>query len=191
MRLSRDHVSARGASCSFSRTTSTGQVAARATRSAVLPMENRFDPAKPCVAITMRSTSSPLAASMISCVATPVRSMDVVPTAPAVLAESTRPRKASSGLANSCSENSAATGRPPNATGSCGSRTCSSVISEFRTSAMRSAYQRAFLDAGERSVGTRIFLTVIPSCSAVGFGAMVADFMMTFCRHGKNLHDNC
>jgi hypothetical protein len=56
---------------------------------------------------------------------------------------------------------------------------------------MRSAYQRAFLDAGEKSVGTRIFLTLIPSYSAVEFGTVVADFMMTFCPHGKNLHDNC
>ena len=138
----------------------------------------------------MRSTSSSLAASMISCVATPLRNMEFAPTPLTALAESARPRKASSAVANSCSENAAAAGRPANAAGSCGSRTCNSVISEFRPSAMRSAHQRAFLDGGEKSVGTRIFLTLIRSYSAVGFGAIVADFMMTFCPHGKNLHDN-
>src|SRR5678816_4867224 len=65
-------------SCSFSRTTSTGQGAARTTRSAVLPMQKCFHPVYPCVAITIRSTSKSLAASTISCDANPVRSADRV-----------------------------------------------------------------------------------------------------------------
>ena len=185
-------------SCSFSRTTSTGQGAARATRSAVLPIAKCFQPVKPCVAITIRSTSSSLASSMISCVATPVRTVDFAPATPAPRASSVRARKLFFTSASSSSENAVAAGRPANVSGVSGSRTWSSAISAPRSSARRSAYEKAFFDAGEKSVGTNIFLIAIGLCpsddpatdlgifSPKAFGVAICDFMTLSCARSKD-----
>src|SRR5581483_2401091 len=144
-------------SCSFSRTTSTEQGAARATASAVLPMVKYFQPVRPCAARTIRSMSSSLADSRISCVTLPARTMEVMHETPAAFAESASACNLRSVSASACSQNAAVATRAPNNNRLSGSRTWGSVRAENCARTKRSAKEKAFFDAGEKSVGIKSF----------------------------------
>ena len=152
-------------SCSFSRTTSTGQGAARTTRSAVLPMQKCFHPVYPCVAITIRSTSKSLAASTIRCDAIPVRSVDRVSLRPPTWAELSNTRRFFSALASFFSKDACAPGSSIKLRDETGSSTCSKMRCEPNSFAKRYAYLKAFREGGEKSCGTRIFFNAKVGCS--------------------------